>query len=90
MADRGMQKKRAPRRRPLGGKYFWGKLEALERRLDGSDCARVAVAPPATVNKALGLTVVRIVVADVGRPVVQEAEGQARVPIIVIVGNLLV
>src|SRR5262249_43303052 len=72
------------------GSAFWGSCEALERYLEGSDRPGIAAIPVTILNLALVLTIVGIVVADVGRPVVHEAERQTGVPISVIIGNLLV
>src|SRR5262245_44731140 len=72
------------------GSAFWGSCEVLERYLEGSDRPRVAAIPVTILNRAFCLTIVRVVVADVGRPVVEEAKRQAGVPIDVIGGNLLV
>jgi len=72
------------------GRAFWGNREALESHLEGSDRPRVAAIPVTILNEAFVLTIVRVVVADVGRPVVHEAERQAGVPIDVIGGNFLV
>src|SRR5262249_52086644 len=68
---------------------FWGN-ETLERYLEGSDRPGIAAIPVTILNSAFCLTIVCVVVADVGRPVVHEAERQAGVPINVIGGNLLV
>ena len=57
------------------GRAFWGNREALESHPEGSDRPRVAAIPVTILNRAFILTIVGIVVADVGRPVVQEAEG---------------
>jgi hypothetical protein len=72
------------------GSAFWGSCEVLESHPEGSDRPRVAAIPVTILNSAFILTIVGIVVADVSRPVVQEAEGQAGVPIDVIGGNFLV
>ena len=52
------------------GRAFWGNREALESHLEGSDRPRVAAIPVTILNEAFVLTIVRVVVADVGRPVV--------------------
>src|SRR4029077_5162304 len=77
-------------RRPLRWKLLWGSSEILESGLDGAHRPRVAGIPISALCEALFLVIVRIVVSDVSRPVLQEAESQARIPIGVIVGVLLV
>ena len=82
-------RKRAPRTAPLD-RCTWGSPACLERGLDGTHCPRVAVLPTATLGEALFIVIVGIVVADVSRPALQEAKGQAGVPIHVVVGIFLV
>src|SRR5262245_15437357 len=83
-------KKRRPNRRPLRWKLLWGSSEILERSLDGAHCARIAVIPRAALDQTLVFVIVRIIVTDVSRPVLEEAKGQASIPIRVVVGNVLI
>jgi hypothetical protein len=83
-------KKRRPNWRPLRWKLLWGSSEQLERGLDGAQRPRVAAMSIETLlDEALVLIIVRIPVADISRPVLQETKGQASIPIRVVVGNLV-